>query len=117
MKSMINVVGLGLAPEDITPRAMKIIMSADILVGGKRHLGYFPDHAADRVVLDRNIEATLTGLKKSCRGKQVVVLSSGDPYFYGVAPLVCKVFGGKNVSVLPNITALLARQVASAPYA
>ena len=108
MKSMINVVGLGLAPEDITPRAMKIIMSADILVGGKRHLGYFPDHAADRVVLDRNIEATLTGLKKSCRGKQVVVLSSGDPYFYGVAPLVCKVFGKKNVSVLPNITAFQA---------
>jgi precorrin-6Y C5,15-methyltransferase (decarboxylating) len=108
MKSMINVVGMGLSPEDLTPRAVKIIMKADILAGGKRHLSFYPDHTAQRVVLDRNVEATLAGLKKSCRGKRVVVLASGDPNFYGVAPLVCKVFGKKNVSVLPNITAFQA---------
>jgi precorrin-6Y C5,15-methyltransferase (decarboxylating) len=108
MKSMINVVGMGLSPEDLTPRAMKIIMNADILAGGKRLLAFFPDHAAQRVVLDRNVETTLTGLIKSCRGKRVVVLASGDPNFFGVAPLVCKVFGKKNVSVLPNITAFQA---------
>ncbi len=108
MKRLINVVGMGLSPEDLTPRALKIIMNADILAGGKRHLSFFPDHAAQKVVLDRNVEATLAGLKKSCRGKRVVVLASGDPNFYGVAPLVCKVFGKKNVSVLPNITAFQA---------
>jgi precorrin-6Y C5,15-methyltransferase (decarboxylating) len=105
MKSMINVVGMGLSPEDLTPRAIKIVMNADILAGGKRHLSFFPDHAAQKVVLDRNVETTLAGLKKNSRGKQVVVLASGDPNFFGVAPLVCKVFGKKNVSVLPNITA------------
>ena len=108
MKSMINVVGMGLSPEDLSSRAMKIIMNADILAGGKRHLAFFPDHAAQRVVLDRNVETTLTGLIKSCRGKRVVVLASGDPNFFGVAPLVCKVFGKKNVTVLPNITAFQA---------
>lgn len=108
MKSMINVVGMGLSPEDLSPRAMKIIMNADILAGGKRLLAFFPDHAAQRVVLDRNVETTLTGLIKSCRGKRVVVLASGDPNFFGVAPLVCKVFGKKNVTVLPNITAFQA---------
>ena len=69
MKRLINVVGMGLSPEDLTPRAIKIIMNADILAGGKRHLSFFPDHAAQKVVLDRNVEATLAGLKKSCRGK------------------------------------------------
>jgi len=108
MKSIINVVGMGLSPEDLSPRAMKIIMNADILAGGKRHLAFFPDHAAQRVVLDRNVETTLAGLKKNCRGKRVVVLASGDPNFFGVAPLVCKVFEKKNVSVLPNITAFQA---------
>jgi precorrin-6Y C5,15-methyltransferase (decarboxylating) len=108
MKSMINVVGMGLSPEDLTPRAVKIIIKADILAGGKRHLAFFPGHTAQRVVLDRNVEATLTVLKKSCQGKRVVVLASGDPNFFGVAPLVCKVFGKKNVSVLPNITAFQA---------
>jgi precorrin-6Y C5,15-methyltransferase (decarboxylating) len=108
MKSMINVVGMGLSPEDLSSRAINIIMHADILAGGKRLLAYFPDHAAQKVVLDRNIETTLTGLKKNRRGKRVVVLASGDPNFFGVAPLVCKVFGKKNVSVLPNITAFQA---------
>jgi precorrin-6Y C5,15-methyltransferase (decarboxylating) len=108
MKRLINVVGMGLSPEDLAPRAIKIIMGADILAGGKRHLSFFPDHSAMKVVIDRNVEATLAGLKKSCRGKRVVVLASGDPNFYGVAPLVCKVFGKKNVSVLPNITAFQA---------
>jgi precorrin-6Y C5,15-methyltransferase (decarboxylating) len=108
MKSTINVVGIGMSPEDLSRRAMKIITDADILVGGKRHLAFFPDHTAQRVALDRNVEITLMGLKKNCRGKRVVVLASGDPYFFGVAPLVCKVFGKKNVSVLPNITAFQA---------
>ena len=108
MRSLINVVGMGLSPKDLTPRAGKIIMNADILAGGKRHLSFFPDHAAQKVVLDRNVEATLAGLKKNCRGKRVVVLASGDPNCFGVAPLVCKVFEKKNVSVLPNITAFQA---------
>ena len=41
MKRLINVVGMGLSPEDLTPRAIKIVMNADILAGGKRHLSFF----------------------------------------------------------------------------
>lgn len=104
MTHVINIVGIGLSPADLTPNAMKIIQAADVLVGGRRHLAYFPNHAAQRIVLDRNIEQTLRDIKRKYPGKCIVILASGDPNFFGVTPLVCKVFGKKNVCILPNIT-------------
>lgn len=105
MKEKISVVGIGLSPEDLSIRAQKIILAADVLAGGRRLLGYFPGHAAQKIVLDRNVEATLQKLKTGSRGKKVVVLASGDPNFYGVSPLVIAVFGKERVCVVPNITA------------
>ena len=105
MKEKISVVGVGLSPEDLSIRAQKIITAADVLAGGRRLLGYFPGHTAQKIVLDRSVEATLRKLKKGSRGKKIVVLASGDPNFFGVAPLVIAVFGKERVCVVPNITA------------
>jgi len=105
MKEKISVVGVGLSPEDLSVRAQKIITAADVLAGGRRLLGYFPGHPAQKIVLDRNVEATLRKLKTGSRGKKIVVLASGDPNFFGVSPLVIAVFGKERVCVVPNITA------------
>ena len=105
MKKTISVVGIGLSPEDLSRRAIKVIAAAEVLVGGKRLLGYFPGHTAKKIVLDRHVEATLRQLKKKSRGQNIVVLASGDPNFFGIAPPVISVFGKERVSVLPNITA------------
>ncbi len=108
MTNAINVVGIGLSPADLTSRALSIIQRADILVGGRRHLAYFPEHTAQRIVLDRNVERTLGEVKQQFPGKNIAILASGDPNFFGVAPLAYKVFGKKNVGIVPNITAFQA---------
>ena len=105
MKKNISVVGVGLSPEDLSARALKVIAAADLLAGGRRLLGYFPNHRARKIVLDRHVEVALRKLKQAGRGKNIVVLASGDPNFFGVAPLACSIFGTERVSVLPNITA------------
>ena len=105
MKTTISVVGIGLSAEDLSLRALKEIAAADVLAGGKRLLGYFPRHQAQKIVLDRNVEETLRQLQKQSRGKHVVVLASGDPNFFGIAPLVASVFGKERITILPNITA------------
>ena len=105
MKKKISVVGVGLSAEDLSVRAQKIITAADVLAGGRRLLDYFPGHTAQKIVLDRNVEATLRKLKTGSRGKKIVVLASGDPNFFGVSPLVIAVFGKERVCVVPNITA------------
>jgi precorrin-6Y C5,15-methyltransferase (decarboxylating) len=105
MKTHISVVGVGLSAEDLSLRALQVIEEADVLAGGRRLLGYFPGHRAKKVVLDRNVEATLRRLQRESRGKHIVLLASGDPNFYGIAPLAASVFGAERMTIQPNITA------------
>lgn len=49
---MIHVVGIGLeGVAGLTPPVRQIVEQATILVGSDRHLSYFPDHPAERLVL------------------------------------------------------------------
>ena len=47
---MVDIVGIGLSPEDITEKRIKIIKGAEVLAGGRRHLDYFKDHPAKKIV-------------------------------------------------------------------
>ncbi len=104
----VYVVGLGMSPEDLTPKAREIIREAQVLVGGKRLLGYFPEHPAQKITLGKDPEGTLAQIPALATDKRVVVLASGDPLFYGVGPLVVKLLGAGRVVVHPNITAVQA---------
>lgn len=104
----VQVVGLGMSPDDLTPRALKVIREAQVLVGGRRLLSYFPDHPAQKITLGKDPEGTLGQLPALAADLRVVVLASGDPNFYGVGPLVLKLLGPEQVVVHPNITAVQA---------
>jgi precorrin-6B C5,15-methyltransferase / cobalt-precorrin-6B C5,C15-methyltransferase len=104
----VQVVGLGMSPDDLTPRALKVIREAQVLVGGRRLLSYFPDHPARKIPLGKNPEGALGQLPALAADLRVVVLASGDPNFYGVGPLVLKLLGPEQVVVHPNITAVQA---------
>ena len=104
----VHVVGLGMSPDDLTPRAREIIREAQVLVGGRRLLGYFPEHPARKIALGKDPEATLAQIPALAPDQRVVVLASGDPLHYGVGPLVVKLLGAGRVVVHPNITAVQA---------
>ena len=108
MKKMINIVGIGLSPEDLSLKIVKVIEQADILAGGRRHLAYFPGHRAKKIVIKKNIQDAIDRLKKDTRAKRVVVLASGDPNFFGIASRIVQAFGKERVSIEPNITAFQA---------
>ena len=102
----VQVVGLGMSPADLTPRALEIIREAQVLVGGRRLLDYFPEHRSMKIPLGQDPEGTLKQLPALAETKRVVVLASGDPNFYGVGPLVVKVLGAEHVVIHPNLTAV-----------
>jgi len=103
----VHVVGIGPGFEDLTERHLEIIRQSDILVGGRRHLGYFKDHPAEKIILTGDIKRAISEMK-SRTDKKIVVLASGDPNFFGVGPLIVKSFGAENVCIHPNITAVSA---------
>jgi precorrin-6Y C5,15-methyltransferase (decarboxylating) len=102
----VQVVGLGMSPADLTPRAREIIQEAQVLVGGRRLLDYFPEHLAMKIPLGKEPEGTLRQLAPLAETRRVVVLASGDPNFYGVGPLVVRVLGAEQVVIHPNLTAV-----------
>lgn len=104
----VHVIGLGMSLEDLTPKALEIIREAQVLVGGRRLLGYFPEHPARKIVLGKDPEGALAQIPALAADRRVVVLASGDPLFYGVGPLVVKLLGPDRVAVHPNITAVQA---------
>src|SRR5712671_4195110 len=99
----LSIVGIG---EDgvagISPIAQKLIASAELVVGGKRHLGL-----ADGLIRGRRlawpspIGAALPEIEKH-RGRPVVVLASGDPFHYGVGELLLRGIPADETLCLPQ---------------
>jgi precorrin-6B C5,15-methyltransferase / cobalt-precorrin-6B C5,C15-methyltransferase len=104
----VQVVGLGMSPADLTPRARDIIQEAQVLAGGRRLLAYFPDHPAVKLVLGKDPASALLKLAELAQERRVVLLASGDPNFFGIGPLAVRVLGAGNVVIHPNLTAVQA---------
>ena len=101
----IYIIGLGMSLEDLSASKLERIRSADILVGGDRHLEYFPDFRGEKIRLGKDLDSAIALIGLASRVKQVVVLASGDPGFYGVGQRLVEALGAKNVIVEPNVTA------------
>ena len=99
----LSIVGIG---EDgvagLSPVAQKLIASAELVVGGQRHLGL-----ADGLIHGRRlawpspIGAALPEIEKY-RGRAVVVLASGDPFHYGVGDLLLRSIPADETLCLPQ---------------
>ncbi len=98
----VTVIGIG---DDgcasLTSRAANAVAAAQVLVGGERHLAFFPEFAGERVVLKGGVAATLDRVASLADEHQVCVLASGDPLFFGIGAKVAARVGGEHVEFLP----------------
>ncbi|TGG93860.1 precorrin-3B C(17)-methyltransferase [Natronospirillum operosum] len=119
MSGWIAVAGLGPgAPELITPEVAAALAAATDVVGYNTYVDRVPPrpgltlHASDnRVEYERSCQA----LELAASGKQVVVVSSGDPGVFAMAAAVFEAleegpaaWRALDVRILPGITAMLA---------
>jgi precorrin-6Y C5,15-methyltransferase (decarboxylating) len=102
----LSIVGIGEDGIDgLSPVAQKLIASAELVVGGKRHLGL-----ADRLIRGRKlawpspIGEAMPDIEKH-RGRPVVVLASGDPFHYGVGDLLLRSIPAAETLCLPQPSA------------
>jgi precorrin-6Y C5,15-methyltransferase (decarboxylating) len=102
----LSIVGIG---EDgiagLSPVAQNLLETAELVVGGKRHLGL-----AEALIRGRTlawpspIADALPEIEKH-RGRPVVVLASGDPFHYGVGDLLLRSISVDETLCLPNASA------------
>ena len=101
----IEVIGLSAGLKNLPPFAIDILDRAQVLIGGRKLLDLLPDHPAQRLVIASPLEAVFKKAAQAAgKGKQVVVLASGDPLFYGIGRKLVETFGRDAVNIHPNLT-------------
>jgi precorrin-6B C5,15-methyltransferase / cobalt-precorrin-6B C5,C15-methyltransferase len=109
----IHVIGIGLdGAAGLTPASLELIQAAQLLVGGDRHLGYFPDHPAERLVLGDlglgivRIRQFLGQFPPGSSSSQIVILASGDPLFFGLGRLLLQELPPESITFHPHVSAI-----------
>ena len=104
----VNIIGMGLGPEDLTARHLEIIHQADVLVAGQRLLDYFDDLVVEKKKIDRNLKEVIEFIVNQMKSQSIVVLASGDPLFFGIGPRIVNAVGADNVRIYPNVSSVAA---------
>ncbi len=98
----LSIVGIGEdGVEGLTAAARGLVSGAEIVFGGKRHLGLAAPLIRGAVQswpprFERAVEEVLAQ-----RGRQVCVLASGDPYLYGIGALLARHVEPRETVVVP----------------
>lgn len=107
-KKLVHVIGMGLSPQDLTQAHLELIHQARVLVGGKRHLETFRHLPAMQREIVGPISEVLEFIRENMDTRQVVVLASGDPLFFGIGKTLIDHLGPDKVVIHPNITSMAA---------
>lgn len=99
----LSIVGIG---EDgvagLSDVARRLVSSAELVLGGKRHLALAGDIIKGRqVAWPSPISKVLPEIEKH-RGRPVVVLASGDPFHYGAGDMLMRSFPVEETLCLPQ---------------
>jgi precorrin-6Y C5,15-methyltransferase (decarboxylating) len=96
----IHVIGIDDAGPDGLPVAeQELIAGAELLCGGRRHLALFPAAPAERFCISNNVQELIELLRRAPARRRAVVLASGDPCFYGIAPILVRALGRDRIAV------------------
>lgn len=103
---MITVVGCGPGHrEGFTVEALRVVRSADVLVGARRLLDLFPRHRGERIHAARSAHALSILAERMDRNCAVLV--SGDPGLASLGRAVREHFGA-GVKVVPGVSSAVA---------
>jgi precorrin-3B C17-methyltransferase len=113
----LTLVGLGPGSIDlVTPTAQRAIKTADVVAGYKAYVGLIEVLILDQAVIQsgmtREWDRAQAAVEEAAKGKQVVLVCSGDSGMYAMAPLVLELLEQNpqlnqqiELDIIPGITA------------
>ena len=106
MSGWLNIVGIGEDGLDgISPAARALIDTAEVLVGGVRHLAMIAaDHPAERLGWAKPFEDSYAAIEAHA-GKRVTLLTTGDPMHFGVGAVLSRRMKDAIAIVIPSPSA------------
>ncbi|MCW3995174.1 MAG: precorrin-6y C5,15-methyltransferase (decarboxylating) subunit CbiE [Candidatus Bathyarchaeota archaeon] len=110
----LNIVGVGPgSPDYVTPAAKKTVHQADLVVGAQRSLNLFTNEINSEILIltAKNLRNALEQASKSVKsGKNVALLSTGDPGFSGLLHTILEsgLFSSDEINVVAGISSIQA---------
>lgn len=110
MKKGVNrvyIIGIGdNGKKSLSAPVLDIVNEAEILFGGERHLSFFPGISAQKITVRSNLSDVVKTISENLGKKQMVVLASGDPLFYGIAKYLMSKIPKEYFEVIPNVSSM-----------
>ena len=107
MNHKIIIAGIGPGGNDyISPAAIKVIQSANILVGGRRALNQFATQEQIAFPITGDILSVIKFIREKILIDDVVVMASGDPGYYSILDTLRREFPESNLEVIPSISSI-----------
>ncbi len=108
----LNIVGVGPgSPDYVTPAARKTVQEAQVVIGAQRSLDLFKQdiHGETMALTAKNLNAAIKyAVESTEKGKNVALLSTGDPGFSGMLKTVLnsKLIRAIEVNVVPGVSSI-----------
>jgi hypothetical protein len=97
----IQIVGIGDdGIEGLTASARQLVERAEVLIGAQSLLNAATSTKAEKVEIGGDLDAIVRKIQAS-RSKRLVLLTAGDPMFYGTARYLCDRLGKDSFEVTP----------------
>ena len=102
----VYIVGVG---EDglagLSDRARRLVEAAELVIGETHALALVPETGQERLRVGSNLDEIIRRIEARPQSR-TVVLTAGDPLFYGVARYLCDRLGKDRFEVMPNVSAM-----------
>jgi precorrin-6Y C5,15-methyltransferase (decarboxylating) len=91
VNNTVSIIGIGDGGKEyLSNRAILEIGKAGILIGGERHLAFFPESAVQKIAIKKDLARLVDIIKIEGKKKRIAVLASGDPLFFGIGKYFVK---------------------------
>lgn len=101
----VQIVGIGDdGYEGLTVAARQMVAEADVLIGAPSLLAAVPAGRSERIAT-ADFEAVVRAIE-AAQDRRVVVLTAGDPLFYGTARYLCDRLGKERFEVTPHVSSM-----------
>jgi len=110
----LNIVGVGPgSPDYVTPIARKTVQQAQVVIGAQRSLNLFAQEIKGQTMVlnAKNLRSALKfGLESAEKGKNVALLSTGDPGFSGLLHTVLEsgLVKAEEINVVAGVSSIQA---------
>lgn len=108
----LHLIGIGYRP--LGKQAREIVMNADVLLASSRLLEVFKQYeeyeaVKERIMVINKVPETIAHIKEwfsHAAPGALVLIASGDPYFFGIGRRMVEEFGKERIEVIPGLSSM-----------